>query len=165
MSMINGWQPVQSDRPNVSVFERQSTHSQAVIEHNDDGTVSASSKNGRFGLGTEVEADYYTPAPSDEKILDDMDQLAFPPKYAGWKPAKPNGPQLGNVRTYEGRETGGLIKSKVQVQISNDGDKTHYAGKVGHFGTQFEGTLYAKASDAEILQRLSRNDKLPQNPV
>ncbi|MBQ7501889.1 hypothetical protein IJT93_04120 [bacterium] len=158
--MINSWQPVQCDRPNVNMYERTSTHSKATIEHHDNGNVSASSKNGVLGLGTSVEADYFSPAPSDEKILDDMDKLAFPPKYGDWKEVKTKGPQLPNVKHYQGRETGGLIKSKINVTIAHDGDKTNYAGKVGHFGTEIEGTFFAPASDSDILERLSRNPKL-----
>lgn len=158
---VTNWQPVQCDRPNVSMYERQSPRSTAVIEHKENGNVSASERNGLFGLGTSVEADFFSPAPSDEQILDKMDQSAYPPQYSDWKEVKTKGPQLPSVKTYEGRETGTLIKSKVRVTIAHDGDRSDYAGKVGHFGTEFEGTFFAPApSDQAILERISRNPKL-----
>ena len=159
--MINNWQPVACDRPNITLYERQSPRGQAEIERHEDGSASASSKHGPLGLGMSIEADYFSPAPSDEQILDRMDQSAYPPIYGEWKEVEPKGPKLPSVKTYEGRETGGLIKSKVTVTIDRDKDRVDFVGKVGHFGMEMEGTFFAPTpTDQEILTRLSRNPKL-----
>lgn len=159
--MINNWQPIPCDRPNVSAYQRTSPRGEATIERCPDGSAKAESKNGLLGLGTEVESYICSPAPSDDVILDNLDQSAYPPQYGDWKEVKKKGPQLPSVKTYEGRETHGLVKSKVTVTIDRDGDKADFIGKVGHFGTEMEGSFFAPApSDQEILQKISRNPKL-----
>lgn len=155
----NNWQPVQSDRPGAVHYQRAEPKGDAYIQRNEDGSAEAESKNGLFGLGTEVESFHCSPAPDDATILGQLDRSAYPDQYDGWKEVK-KGPQLPTVKTYEGHKTTGL-HSKVRVTIDRDGDRADFIGKVGHFGTEMEGSFFAPApSDAEILSRLSRNPKL-----
>jgi len=149
------WNPVPSDRPGVSHYHRQDPKGEAWIERKENGSAEASQKNGFFGPS--VESWHAAPAPTDSVILQKMDEVAHPPRFDDWKEVK-HSPELPSVKHYEGRETGGMIRSKVEVFIDRDGDQADYTAKVGRFGEEVEGHLFAPApSDQEILHRLSES--------
>jgi len=149
------WQPVQSDRPGVAQYQRQGAKGQAQIERKENGAAEASEKNGFFGPS--VDAYFVAPAPDDATILQRMDEVAYPPRFGDFKEVK-HSPELPTVKHYQGRETGGLVRSKVDVLIDRDGDQADYTAKVGHFGEEIEGHFFAPTpSDQEILRRLSEH--------
>lgn len=150
--MKTSWQPVPSDRPGVSQFRKSGEKCEAWIERRADGSAVAGETNGFFG--PRVEGWFRDPAPADEVILQRLEDTAHPPRFGNWKEVPEDAP---SVKHFEGRETGGLIRSKVDVFVTRVGDEVDYTAQVGHFGTHIEGHYFAPApSDQEILRRLSR---------
>jgi hypothetical protein len=151
--MNTQWSKVNSHDSSISRYKATNRRSQATIERNPDGSADYSCKNGLLGLGTRVEGHHFAPAPSDDVILQKIDDIANPPRFDGWKQKECDIP--GTTR-YQG-EADSFLSSKVNATITRVGDEADVKATAGLFGVHVEGHFFAPApSDTEILRRISQ---------
>ncbi len=152
--MTSNWTATNSKNANQARYRSTQKRAQASIERRPDGSAITKVKSGLFGLGTHLTSHHVAPAPNDEAILGRLDHLVHPPRIDGWKQVDDQA--TSTVNHYQGRADN-LLNSKVDAYITRVGDEATVEGKVGRFGTEFQGHYFAPApSDQEILQRLSR---------
>lgn len=149
--MQANWKPIAHETPGTTHYKR---HRAEAFIHRQDGQLTAEMTTGLFGLGNHVETWHRDSSLSDEVVLARLDEVANPPRYDGWKEVRDQ--EAPGVTHYEGRETGGLIKSKVDCYITRSGDEVSYKADAGVFGTHHEGVFFSPVGDQEVLRRLSQ---------
>jgi hypothetical protein len=151
--MTTQWNPIASKDPTIARYKATNRRAEAWIERNPDGSAEYGAKNGLFGLGLHSQGTHFAPAPSDQVILQKLDESANPPRFDSWKQKDKVSPGT----TYYQGEADNLLNSKVEASITRVGDEAGVKAKVGLFGTEIEGHFFAPApSDAEILRRISQ---------
>lgn len=151
--MITQWKATSTDG-GVQHYKATNRHAKAWIERNEDGSAEYGAKNGLLGLGLHTEGHHVAPAPSDEVLLDRLDQSANPPRFDNWVQQKETTPGT----TYYKGEADNLLHSKVNAAITRVGDEATVQAKVGWlFGDEIQAHYFAPApSDLEILRSISQ---------
>lgn len=150
--MKANWQPIQHDTAGTTHYKRKGA--EAFI-HRQDGRLTAEMSTGLFGLGDRVESWHADTTLSEEAVLAKLSE--GPPRYEGWKEIKDQ--EAPGVTHYQGRETDGLIRSKVDCYITRSGDEVSYKADAGLFGSHHEGVFFSPVGDQEILRRLSQTSR------
>jgi len=154
--MKTQWSKIAQDPSGDIRYKRNHPKASATI-HRQPDSLSAEMKTGLFGLGSHVGVCFMDTQLSDEVVLSRLDEVANPPRFEDWKEVKGKSTET-NETHYQGRESGGLIRSKVKASIRRQGEQAEVSAQVGLFGTQIEGIYFAPApSDQEILRRISQS--------
>lgn len=150
--MLIQWKQL-STQNGIQRYQAANSRATAWIKHNENGSAESGSKHGLFGLGLHTDSFYSSPAPSDSKMLQDIDDLANPPRFKDWTPAKQ---KCSHTTEYKGKADN-IFNSTVKASITRIGDEAHVHAKVGLFGTEIDGHFFAPApSDTEIISRISK---------
>lgn len=145
------WKPV-AGQNEAGITRYQAGRAKATI-HREENHLCAEATDGWLGLGRKVGLAFRDHSLSDEVVLGRIDDALHPPRFGDWQPVDDQ-KALG-VTHYRGRETEGLIRSKVDAYITRVGDEARVIAQVGRLGEQIQGNFSAPVpSDQEILRDL-----------